>query len=102
MAVCPVCKGKISQWKMFTLTNFNSITCTECNTTLVANRTRNSLIGGLGAGIGAPLLLTSSKYGSLESFLVALIIWLIALTLAVNYFNKLEVKRTQTGDSDSL
>jgi hypothetical protein len=96
MAVCPVCNAKVSLWKICTLTNFNSITCTNCNTTLVANRTRNSLIGGLGAGIGAPFLLASSKYGSVDSFLVTLIAWLIALALAASYFNKLEVKKNET------
>jgi hypothetical protein len=92
MAVCPLCNAKVSLWKLCTLTNFNAITCINCNATLVANRTRNSLIGGVGAGIGAPLLLAFSKYGSFGSFLVAFIIWLIALALAASYFNKLEVK----------
>lgn len=92
MAMCPVCGAKISPWKMFILTNHNSITCTNCGSSLVANRTRNSLIGGLAAGIGGPLLLYCGKYGSISSFLLALFIWLITVALAANYLNRLEVK----------
>ena len=70
------------------LTNFNSITCGGCNSIIVANRARCSLIGGLGAGIGAPLLLLSIQAGW---YLVGLI-WVGGIMFAGAYLHKLEVK----------
>jgi hypothetical protein len=93
MAVCPVCNGKISTWKLCTLTNFSSISCAKCNTVLVANQGTTSLIGGLGAGTGGPLLWYYAEHGSVYSFFVALITWLCALVVVVNYWTRLEVKK---------
>jgi hypothetical protein len=56
---------------------------------LVANRTRNSLIGAIGAGVGAPLLSLAINRGSYLPVLV----WFAALAFVAIYLNKLEVKR---------
>jgi len=91
MPLCPSCNATVSPWKVLRLTNFNSVTCTACKSVLIANRTRSSLIGGLGAGIGTPLLLLSFKSGV---YLIALL-WLGAIIFAGLYLNKLEVKRDE-------
>jgi hypothetical protein len=88
MPVCPSCTGKVSPWRVLRLTNFNSLTCTGCNTVLVANRPRNSLIGAIGGSVGGSLLYRAINGGSYLPVLV----WFAAVALVTIYANKLEVK----------
>ena len=93
MLKCPKCGNKIPFYKPWLLTNFNSITCSLCGEKLYANRKINSMIGGIGAFIGAiiPIFFYENKF----AFWVwmAIILWILCIFLASTIFTKLEVKK---------
>ena len=82
MVICPKCGNKLQYRKIFFLSNLNAITCQVCSSKLRAkNKGVNSLIGGLGAGIGSLLLIWG--FSARNVLFLALTAVFLAMVLAI-------------------
>lgn len=93
MIRCPNCTNKIPYWKISILTRFNSIKCSSCEKQLIiANIGICSLIGGIGGGVGALVLMHLFRSHFRLTAISITIIWLISLIFASFRFTRLKVK----------
>lgn len=74
---------------------FSSIHCKHCNKSLVNNKLRRGLIGGIGGGIGAAVLMFAmynfhnNTFGIKDTILIVL--WISMVLVAALCFTKLEI-----------
>jgi hypothetical protein len=101
MALCPNCGAKVAPWKLWLLTKFNSVVCGACHTQLVANRTRSSLIGGIGGLVSVIIVVSAMTTGEFLGGFFLWGIWLIILLFITTYFSQLEVKKVQLNPQQS-
>ncbi|GAA0720646.1 hypothetical protein GCM10008905_10060 [Clostridium malenominatum] len=92
MLMCPNCKSKIPFWKPWFLTNFNGINCSTCGKKLSGNKKINSLIGGIGGGLGTLVLLNLYKSNFSFGSVGITVLWILSVCFASSLFTKLEIK----------
>jgi hypothetical protein len=95
MALCPNCSVKVAPWKLWLLTNLNSVVCDTCKTQLVANRARSLLIGGVGGLVSVIIAVSAVTTEEILGGFFLWGIWLVVLLFITTYFSKLEVKKNQ-------
>jgi hypothetical protein len=86
---------KVAPWKLWLLTNLNSVVCDTCKTQLVANRARSLLIGGVGGLVSVIIAVSAVTTGEILGGFFLWGIWLVVLLFITTYFSKLEVKKNQ-------
>lgn len=92
MQKCPNCNHPISNFKIWTLTNHNSITCSKCGKKLVMDKHTGSLIGGIGGGVGSLFLGLAIINENVPLFVVFFIIFLICIMWVSSRFTRLLIK----------
>src|SRR5262245_6755156 len=95
MTLCPSCSAKVAPWKLWFLTNFNSIVCDTCQTRLVANRARSSVIGGVGGLVSVIIIVSAITTEEFVGGLFLWAVWMILLLFVTTYFSQLEVRKNE-------